>query len=166
MSRTHRSSPSRHLPDRRAALAIPSAGAVAALVALAGPASAEPVNRNTETTTITCSDGATFTATDLDLFTGAQEWPRWVAHDLDSTAVFVPTHFGDVHIEVTSLADGSLILSEERSFDVAKGSAGDAVGDVLDCTASFSSPEEIPGFGEVLVSGSFDIQGYLTPRRS
>lgn len=163
MSHAHRSK-ARHLVSRRsAAFVTSSVAAVAAALAVAAPASADPVNQNTQTLTIACAGGDTYVATGLDLFTGAQDHPRWVAHDIASNAVFVPTHFGDVHVEVTSLADGSLVFSEDSSFDIDKGRAGSVVDGVMDCTATFSEVEEIPGFGDVLVTGSEELQGYTSP---
>jgi len=162
MSRGHRSKACQPVSWRSAVFATSSVVAVAAALALAAPASADPVNQKTQTLTIACAGGGTYVATGLDLFTGAQDHPRWVAHDVDSNAVFVPTHFGDVHVEVTSLTDGSLVFSEDSSFDIDKGHAGSAVDGVMDCTATFSEAEEIPGFGDVLVSGSEELQGYTT----
>ena len=144
------------------ARSVTTAGVVAAAMARAAPATAAPENHNTQTVTIDCQDGTTFTATELDLFTGAQDHPRWVAHDVDRNTIFVPTHFGDVHVEVTSLADGSLVFSEDSAFDIDKGNAGDAVNGVLQCTEAFSGVEEIPGFGAVLVSGTAEVRGYLS----
>jgi hypothetical protein len=146
----------------RAALALAVIGSVTGGAALAGPASADPVNQNTQPLTIACSDASTYLASDLDNFTGAEDLPRRVVHLVDGNAVFIPTHYGDVHVEVTSLEDGSLVFAEDRTFDVSKGNAGNVVGGILECTASFSNVEEIPGFGEVLVSGSFEIDGYLS----
>lgn len=144
--------------QRLAVYGATSALALGGLAALAPSASADPVNTNTSTATVTCADGSRYEVTASD-----RSAQFSAAHDLGGTATLVPVAWGTAHIELHSTEDGSLIDAFDEDWGGTKGSAAHQPG-LQQCTVGISSTEDIPELGTVLVTVSIPVTVAITPR--
>lgn len=136
-----------------------SAGCLAAVAALGPSALADPVNRNSSEVLVTCSDGTSYLTTQLD-----RSGMFSPAHDLNSTAVLVPTSFGGAHIEIRTLDGQTLLAAFDEDWSQVKGATPAHLQGTMDCVATISGPEDVPGFGEVLVTAEIGVTAVVTPR--
>ena len=147
--------------SRTTRLAVSGTAAALALGALgtwAPTASADPVNRNTSTATVTCEDGSTYEITAVDR--SAQFSP---GHDLASGATLVPLAWGTAHVELRSIDDGSLVAAFDEDWGGTKGRSAAQPG-ALQCTVSIGGVEDVPDLGTVLVSVDIPATIVVTPR--
>jgi hypothetical protein len=121
-------------------------------------ASADPVNGNTSTVEVACTDGASYEVTATD---GSAQFAA--AHDLGSTATLIPLAWGLAHIELRSIEDGSLIAAFDEDWGGTKGASAHQPG-ARTCTASLGGVEDVPDLGEVAISVTIPLTVVVTPR--
>lgn len=146
-------------PIRRvAAGGATSALALGALITLAPTASADPVNANTSTASVTCADGSAYEITAND-----RSGQFSAAHDLSGNATLIPLAWGVAHVELHSVDDGSLIAAFDEAWGGTKGQSAAQPG-AKECTVSIGGTEDIPDLGPAVVTVEIPVTLVTTPR--
>jgi hypothetical protein len=125
---------------------------VAAALALAAPASADP---KTEPIPISCDNGTTYwaVANGHGVFTPA--------HDVASTSVLNATWFGEFHGVLTD--SSGTVLEEFTDPPVAKGSSTRPRATSISCTYVIAAHFEDPDLGPLTFTGTGTVDGFVTP---
>src|SRR4051794_23921125 len=118
------------------------------------PASADPAKGLP--ISIECDNGTTYTA----VSNGNGNWTP--AHDLNSTAVLIPTSFGEQTITITD-ADGNVIDSETDP-GVTKASTKPRA-TTINCDFSGSATFVDPELGPLTFTVTGTVTGFVTPAR-
>jgi hypothetical protein len=134
-------------------LAVASSGA---LLALAQPASADPVNAaNSFPITVVCGNGVTYSA-----MSGPGQGRFAPAFDASSSTMLIPLSFGIVTFTITD-ANGT-ILDQEVTPASTKGNAANAPNRATQTSCAFFGSQTDPATGNFfIVSGQ--VVGFVTP---
>jgi hypothetical protein len=125
---------------------------LAAALSIAAPSSADPKG---ETIPVICDNGTTY----------------WVAvngngaftpgHDVNSTAMLVPTSFGEFHGVITDSTGA--VIDEFTDPAMTKGNSTKQRATSLSCTFTIVEQFDDPDLGTLTFTGSGSVQGFVTP---
>lgn len=127
------------------------------LMALAQPASADPLNaKNSFVLEVACDNGHSYTV----VSNGNGNFTP--VHDLNSTATLIPVSFGDQTFTLTD--PNGVVVDQETAPAAAKGSSASAANRATETACTFSGSQTDPGSGYTFtIAGS--VVGFVTPAR-
>lgn len=127
------------------------------LLALARPASADPINaKDSLVVTVMCANGNTYSV----VTNGNGNFTP--AHDVNSTAMLIPLWFGEQTFTLTD--PNGVVVDQETVPASAKGSSASAPNRATQTACTFSGSQTDPSSGFTFtIAGS--VVGFVTPSR-
>jgi hypothetical protein len=125
---------------------------VAAALSISAPASADPKG---ELIPLTCEGGATYW---LAVNGNGDFTP---GHDVNSTAMLIPTSFGEFHGVITD--DTGAVVDEFTDPATAKGNSTKPRATSLSCTFDIVEHFDDPDLGPLTFTGTGSVEGFVTP---
>lgn len=135
-------------------IATAAALGLAAAVAVAAPAAADPKG---QLIPLSCDNGSDY----VIAVNGNGDFTP--GHDVDSTSVLVPTAFGEFHAVVTD--ESGAVIDEFSEPGIAKGRSTKDRRTSTTCSFAFSDQFMDPDLGLLTFTVSGTVSGFITPVR-